>query len=238
MKRLSLEFNSNQTVATVSLNRPEKHNAVDWLMLKEVKAMQKQLQKVKSLRAIVLRGNGPSFCAGLDIKSVLSDPKTGLVMYAHLWLPFRNIYQSWSTAWREIGVPVIAEIHGNCFGAGIQLALGADIRICTPDAKLSIMEAKWGLVPDMGGGALLRELLPVDVAKELVMTGRVLSGLEAQEAGLVTHVSDSPSEHAQKLIQEILERSPDSVAASKFMIQNIWGIDQGVNLTQERRWQL
>lgn len=237
MKRLSLEFDSNQTVATVSLNRPEKHNAVDWLMLKEVKAMQKQLQKVKSLRAIVLKGNGPSFCAGLDIKSVLSDPKTGLVMYAHLWLPFRNIYQSWSTAWREIGVPVIAEIHGNCFGAGIQLALGADIRICTPDAKLSIMEAKWGLVPDMGGGALLRELVPVDVAKELVMTGRVLSGMEAKGAGLVTHVADNPSEKVQALIQEILERSPDSVAASKFMIQNIWGIDQSVNLTQERRWQ-
>lgn len=237
MKRLSLEFNSNQTIATVSLNRPEKHNAVDWLMLKEVKALQKQLQKIKSLRAIVLKGNGPSFCAGLDIKSVLSDPKTGVVMYAHLWLPFRNIYQSWSTAWREIGVPVIAQIHGNCFGAGIQFALGADIRVCTPDAKLSIMEAKWGLVPDMGGGALLRELVPVDVAKELVMTGRVLSGEEAKAVGLVTHVSDDPAAHVEKLLQEILERSPDSVAASKFMIQNIWGIDQSVNLTQERRWQ-
>ncbi|HEX4844107.1 MAG TPA: crotonase/enoyl-CoA hydratase family protein [Limnobacter sp.] len=237
MDRISLQFNADNTVATVALNRPDKHNGVDWLMLKQMSKVQQQLAKHASLRAVVLKGEGASFCAGLDFKSVLADPKTAAVMYANLWLPMRNIFQRWSTGWRDLGVPVIAQIHGNCFGAGIQLALGADIRVCTPDAKLSILEAKWGLVPDMGGGALLRELVPVDVAKELTMTGRTLSGEQAKQLGLVSHVVVDPQVKVNALIQEILGRSPDSVAASKFMIQNIWGIDQSAHLTQERRWQ-
>ena len=120
---------------------------------------------------------------------------------------------------------------------GIQYAMGADIRVCTPDSQLSILEAKWGLVPDMGGAALVRELLPVDVAKELTMTGRVLSGLQAKELGLVTHVVENPEEKVQALVEEMLTRSPDSVAASKFMLQRIFGIDEAAHLTQERRWQ-
>ena len=237
MDRILINFNAERTVATVLLNRPEKHNGVDWPMLKAMRKAQKDLTAVKTLRAVVLKGEGPSFCAGLDVKSVISDPKTAAVMYANLWLPMRNIFQSWSTGWRDLGVPVIAVIHGNCFGAGLQLALGADIRVCQPDAVLSILEAKWGLVPDMGGGALLRELLPLDVAKELTMTGRMLNGDDAKTLGLVTHVEADPQTRADALIAEILSRSPDSVAASKFMLQRIWGIDQAANLTQERRWQ-
>lgn len=237
MDRVNLQFNSDNTVATVALNRPEKHNGVDWPMLKEVRKVQQQLARHKTLRAVVLKGEGPSFCAGLDVKSVMSNPKTAVVMYANLWLPMRNIFQTWSMGWRDLGVPVIAQIHGNCFGAGIQYAMGADIRVCTPDSQLSILEAKWGLVPDMGGAALVRELLPVDVAKELTMTGRVLSGLQAKELGLVTHVVENPEEKVQALVQEMLTRSPDSVAASKFMLQRIFGIDEAAHLTQERRWQ-
>lgn len=237
MDRVNLQFNSDNTVATVALNRPEKHNGVDWPMLKEVRKVQQQLARHKTLRAVVLKGEGPSFCAGLDVKSVMSNPKTAVVMYANLWLPMRNIFQTWSMGWRDLGVPVIAQIHGNCFGAGIQYAMGADIRVCTPDAQLSILEAKWGLVPDMGGAALVRELLPVDVAKELTMTGRVLSGLQAKELGLVTHVVENPEEKVQALVEEMLTRSPDSVAASKFMLQRIFGIDEAAHLTQERRWQ-
>ena len=237
MDRVNLQFNSDNTVATVALNRPEKHNGVDWPMLKEVRKVQRTLAKHPTLRAVILKGEGPSFCAGLDVKSVMSNPKTAVVMYANLWLPMRNIFQTWSMGWRDLGVPVIAQIHGNCFGAGIQYAMGADIRVCTPDAQLSILEAKWGLVPDMGGAALVRELLPVDVAKELTMTGRVLSGLQAKELGLVTHVVENPEEKVQALVQEMLTRSPDSVAASKFMLQRIFGIDEAAHLTQERRWQ-
>lgn len=237
MDRVLLQFNNDNTVATVALNRADKHNGVDWLMLKAVRKAQQQLAQHPALRAIILKGEGPSFCAGLDVKSVMSNPRTAAVMYANLWLPMRNIFQTWSMGWRDLGVPVIAQIHGNCFGAGIQLALGADIRVCTPDAQLSILEAKWGLVPDMGGGALLRELLPVDVAKELTMTGRLFNGLQAKELGLVTHAVDNPEDKVQQLVQEILTRSPDSVAASKFMIQRIFGIDEDAHLTQERRWQ-
>lgn len=237
MDRVSLQFNNDNTVATVALNRPEKHNGVDWPMLKAVRTVQLKLAKHKTLRAVILKGEGPSFCAGLDVKSVMSNPKTAVVMYANLWLPMRNIFQTWSMGWRDLGVPVIAQIHGNCFGAGIQLALGADIRVCSNDSQLSILEAKWGLVPDMGGGALLRELLPVDVAKELTMTGRVLNGVQAKELGLVTHAVENADEKVQSLLQEILTRSPDSVAASKFMLQRIFGIDEDAHLTQERSWQ-
>ena len=237
MDRVSLHFNDDNTVATVALNRPEKHNGVDWPMLKAVRKVQQQLARHKTVRAVVLKGEGPSFCAGLDVKSVMSDPKTAVVMYANLWLPMRNIFQTWSMGWRDLGVPVIAQIHGNCFGAGIQLAMGADIRVCTPDSQLSILEAKWGLVPDMGGGALIRELLPVDVAKELTLTGRVLTGAQAAEVGLVTHAVDNPEAKVNALLQEILSRSPDSVAAGKFMLQRIFGIDEDAHLTQERRWQ-
>lgn len=237
MDRVLLRWNADETVATVSLNRPEKHNGVDWEMLKAVKRVQQVLGKSKSLRAVVLTGEGPSFCAGLDVKSVLANPKTAAIMYAHLWLPVRNIFQTWSMGWRNLGVPVIAQIHGNCFGAGIQFALGADIRVCAPDAQLSIMEAKWGLVPDMGGAALLKELVPIDLAKELTMTGRVFSGEQAKTMGLVSHVCENPAEKTQQLVQEILNRSPDSVAAGKFLLQNIWGLGEGANLTQERRWQ-
>lgn len=237
MKRVSIEFNENKTLATVKLTRADKHNGVDWQMLKDVKAAQKTLAKSKDLRAVVLCGDGPSFCAGLDVKSVMSNPKIGAWMYANLWLPFRNIFQTWSVGWRELPVPVIAVIHGNTFGAGLQLALGADIRVAAPDSKISLMEAKWGLVPDMGGCALLRELIPLDKAKEITFTGRVMSAQDALEMGLVSYLDADPMSKAYALIHEMLERSPDSLAAGKFMLQNIWGLDEGEHLTQERRWQ-
>ena len=128
-------------------------------------------------------------------------------------------------------------MHGNCFGAGLQLGLGADIRICHPDAKLSMMEAKWGLVPDMGGVALMRELMPLDHAKELTMTGRILNAEEAKQLGLVTHISDAPQQKAEQLIEEISNRSPDAVAASKFLLQDAWRALDSAALSAERLWQ-
>ncbi len=140
-------------------------------------------------------------------------------------------------AWRDVPAPVIAAIHGNCFGAGLQLALGADLRLATPDARLSVMEVKWGLVPDMGGAALLRELVPLDVAKELAMTGRILTGAEAHALGLVTHVTETPLEQARALAAEIITRSPDAVAAAKFLLQESWHADEPDALAAERKWQ-
>src|SRR5690606_7000490 len=174
------------TLARVTLVRADKHNGVDFAMLDEMLEAQRALKSMTSLRAVIVHGEGPSFCAGLDFKTVLGKPVAAAARYTQLYWRNENEFQTWSMGFRRLGVPVIAAIHGCCFGAGLQLALGADLRIATPDAQLSIMESKWGLVPDMGGAALLREILPIDVAKELTMTGRILSGVEAHVAGLVT----------------------------------------------------
>lgn len=224
-------------IATVTLNRADKHNGMDLDMLRGVIAAQKKVRKMKDIRAVILRGDGPSFCSGLDFKSVLAQPLTAFTSYLKLWSPVQNDFQTWSIGWRSVGVPVIAVMHGNCFGAGLQLGLGADIRICHPDAKLSMMEAKWGLVPDMGGVALMRELMPLDKAKELTMTGRIINTEQAKELGLVTHISDQPLEMAQSLISEIATRSPDSVAAAKFLLQDAWRALDGAALRAERLWQ-
>jgi enoyl-CoA hydratase/carnithine racemase len=225
-------------IARLTLTRADKHNGVDVPMLKAMVGAQRKLRRMREVRAILLDGEGPSFCAGLDVKSVMGSPKNLVPALAELWSPRRNLFQDWSFGLREIGAPVIAAVHGNCFGAGIQLALGADIRVATPEAKLSVMEAKWGLVPDMGGPTLLRELLPIDVAKELTMTGRIVSGTEAARLGLVTHVSDEPLARARAIAEEIATRSPDCVAAAKMLLQEAYAAqDEAAALTSERRWQ-
>lgn len=224
-------------LAWVRLARPEKHNGIDFEMLRAVIEACRSLKRERELRAAILYGEGPSFCAGLDFKTVLSKPIKAAAGYAKLWKPTRNDFQAWSMGWRELPLPVIAAIQGSCFGGGIQLALGADIRIATPDAKLSVMESKWGLIPDMGGAALLRELLPIDVAKELVFTGRVLSGVDAHELGLVTHLDKDPLAAAERLATEIATRSPDAIAAGKFLLQDAWIAGEPEVLGLERQWQ-
>lgn len=232
-----VRINTEGDICYVTLARTDKHNGMDLPMLKAVIAAQKKIRKMKDIRAVILHGEGPSFCAGLDVKSVLGDPMKALTSYLQLWWPMRNDFQTWSIGWRELPVPVIAVVHGNAFGAGLQLALGADIRICKPDAQLSMMEAKWGLVPDMGGVALMRELMRIDLAKELTMTGRILSAVEAHELGLVTHVSEDPMMRAQQLVAEISNRSPDAVGAGKFLLQEAWRAIDGAALRAERLWQ-
>lgn len=224
-------------VARVCLTRPDQHNGMDFAMLDAVRRAARRLGKDRRVRAVILHGEGPSFCAGLDVKSVLGTPAAAAVGLASLFSPVRNRFQEWSMAWREVAAPVIAAIHGNCFGAGLQLALGADIRLATPDARLSVMEVKWGLVPDMGGAALLRELVPIDVAKELAMTGRIISGTEAHALRLVTRVTEAPLEQARALAAEIATRSPDAVAAAKFLLQDSWHGGEAEALAAERQWQ-
>jgi enoyl-CoA hydratase/carnithine racemase len=225
------------SLAVVTLARPDKHNGMDLAMLEAVVRSQREVRRMRDARAVVLRGEGPSFCAGLDFKSVLGDPLTFARMYLELWSRRQNLFQAWSMGWRELGLPVVAAIHGNCFGAGLQLALGADLRVAAPDARLSMMEARWGLVPDMGGVTLLRELVRIDVAKELAMTGRVLSGAEAHALGLVSHLSDDPLAHARRLAAELERHSPDAVAAAKLLMQEAWAGSESSALRAERRWQ-
>lgn len=225
------------SLAFLTLTRPDKHNGMDGEMLSAVVEAQAEIRRLRDVRALIVQGEGPSFCAGLDFKTVLGDKLTFARMYMELWTGRKNLFQRWSMGFRDLGIPVIAAIHGNCFGAGIQLALGADIRVATPDARISIMESKWGLIPDMGGITLLRELVRIDVAKELAMTGRILSGTEAHALGLITHVAADPIAHAREIAAEAIARSPDAVAAAKLALQEAWLGSEREALGSERRWQ-
>ena len=226
-------------IAIVRLNRPEKHNGVDVAMIQALIATAKQLKKNRDIRAVILAGEGPSFCAGIDVKSMFAGGAMGsLLAVLPLFKPTANQYQNVCLIWRTLSVPVIAAIHGNCFGAGMQLALGADVRLASPDARLAVMEAKWGLIPDMAGMLLMREVLPRDVAFELTATGRVLSADEAKALGLVTRVEADPLAAAKALAAEIATRSPDASAAAKRLFREVWSASEHRVLARERRWQL
>ena len=148
-----------------------------------------------------------------------------------------NLAQDVSILWREIPAPVIGVLHGTCFGGGLQIALGCDMRFSTPDCQLSIMEGKWGLIPDMGASVLLRELISIDKAKELTMTARVISGEEAAGIGLVTDCVEDPMAHAEKVAHEIVKRSPDAVANAKRLYQETWTAPEGECLELETQLQ-
>jgi enoyl-CoA hydratase/carnithine racemase len=209
-------------VATVTLTRPEKHNALDVAMFEAILATAQRLSSESGVRAVVLHGAGPSFCSGLDVASLMAGGSGVSAVSDRLHEPVPNWFQRTSHDWIALPVPVIAALHGNVFGGGLQIALGADIRIATPDARLSVMEVKWGLIPDMGITRTLPRLVAIDVAKELTFTGRMISGTEAAALGLVTRVSDDPLAAAQALAAEIAQRSPDAVRGAKRLYDESW----------------
>lgn len=204
-------------IAYVWLNRPDKLNGVDLELIDELIATAENLKSNREIRAVVLQGKGRSFCAGLDFGAVFKD-KRRVARFFLAGPRTVNRFQRFTQVWRELPVPVIAVIHGHCYGAGVQLAVGADFRFTTPDATWSILEAKWGLVPDMAGTVPFSELLPADVAMRLSMTGESFSGEQAATWGLATEVSDDPLKAALALVDQLIERSPDSVAATKELI--------------------
>jgi len=222
-------------VATVTLARPEKHNALDTAMFEAIVAAAEEVGSTPAVRAVVLHGEGPSFCSGIDLASLVSS-ENGLdgsreVLRGPVPNPFQRVAYDWVT----LAVPVIAAIHGNCLGGGLQIALGADIRIATPDARLSVMEVKWGLIPDMSISQTLPRLVGIDVAKELALTSRVLSGEEALAIGLVTRLADEPLEAASALATEIATKSPDAVRGVKRLFRDSWSRppDEGLALEAE-----
>jgi enoyl-CoA hydratase/carnithine racemase len=224
-------------IADVRLNRPEKYNALSPDMFKAIVAAAEELAQAKDLRAVVLSGSGRGFCAGLDMASFQGMAEAGDRSAANALLAAdagpENFAQRPAYVWKRLPMPVIAAIHGVAYGGGCQIALGADIRFAAPDAKMSIMEIKWGLVPDMSITQTLRDLLPLDVAKELAFTGRVLSGLEARELGLVTHVADDPRAAALRLAEEIAGKSPSAIRAGKRLFEESWHADAAVGLGLE-----
>ncbi|WP_144212656.1 crotonase/enoyl-CoA hydratase family protein [Shewanella donghaensis] len=209
-------------IAYVTLNRPEKYNALNLEMFIAIDRTIKSLKKDKSVNAVILSGAGGNFCSGLDVKSVAKSPSIA-VKLLFKWLPGNaNLAQRVSIGWQRLPIPVIAVLDGCCFGGGVQIALGADMRIADENAKLSIMESKWGLVPDMGGLAALRQVMPKDKALQLTYSAEVLPAPEALEMGLVTEVSDQPHQRALELAKQFLMRSPDANAAIKLSINNSW----------------
>ncbi len=209
-------------IATVSLNRPDKLNGLDYEMFVGLVDAARRIRKDRSVRAVILRGEGRGFCAGLDFKSWGQSRGRMLSSFIKWGFAKTNLYQRAGWCWRELPVPVIAVVHGVCYGGGLQIALAADMRIAAPDADLSIMEAKWGLIPDMSGSVSLRELLPMDQALRLTMTGERFSGLRARELGLVTEVDDDPLALAERIARDIAARSPDAVALTKRLFQRTW----------------
>jgi enoyl-CoA hydratase/carnithine racemase len=219
-QRVSISVENH--VATVTLTRPEKHNALDVPMFEGLIAAAERLSSEPGVRAVVLHGEGKSFCSGLDIASVMAAQQGLDGVGDALSGEVPNWFQRAAYGWITVPVPVIAAIHGNCLGGGLQIALAADIRFARGDARLSVMEIKWGLIPDMSITRTLPRLVGIDVAKELTYTARVLSGSEAGELGVVTHVVDDPLAAAQELAAEIAERSPDAVRGAKRLLDEAW----------------
>lgn len=228
-------------VADVRMNRPEKLNALDAEMFEALVSTGKALASDSSVRAVVLSGAGRAFCAGLDFASfmgmtsgdrprrnLLDRDEDGVANYAQL--------AGW--VWTTLPVPVIAAVHGVAFGGGLQIAAAADIRITHPDAQLSIMEIKWGLIPDMSGTQTLRHLIRLDVAKELTFTGRIVSGSEAVALGLATRVSDDPYADALALAREIASKSPHAIRAGKRLLNSAYVSDPAAGLRLEEQLQV
>ncbi len=209
-------------VATVTLSRPEKHNALDAGMFRDLAGAAERLRSEPGVRAVVLHGEGKSFCSGLDVASFMSGPMTVDDLMGRPNGELANLAQRVAVDWAAVPVPVIAAVHGFCFGGGLQIALGADLRIAAPDAALSVMEIKWGLVPDMGITQTLPRLVGVDRAKELTFTGRRVSGTDAERLGLVTLLADDPLAAARALAADVASRSPHAIRAAKRLYDESW----------------
>ncbi|MES2908608.1 MAG: crotonase/enoyl-CoA hydratase family protein [Pseudomonadota bacterium] len=222
----------------VVLARPEKHNAIGIDTLSELIRVGRELRKDRKIRAVILRAEGASFSSGLDIPGFMKKPSK---MLSNFWRPLwrnTNNFQEVAWAWRRLPVPVIAVLHGRCYGAGVQIAMGADFRFATPDCEMSIMEAKWGLIPDMSGTVSFREVMPLDVAKRLSMTAETFTAEQGKGWGLVTETHADPLAAAHALVEQIAARSPDSVAATKFLFQRAWPASVNKAFCLERWYQL
>ncbi len=235
-QRVTVEITDG--VADVRLARPEKRNALDGAMFAGLVTAGERLKSEPGVRAVVLSGEGPDFCAGLDFAS-FAAMRDGERLSARVDLPpgrgpARAAGQRAAYVWTEIPVPVIAAVIGNALGGGLQIALGADIRIVTPDTRMSVMEIRWGLVPDMTGTQVLPELVGRDVAKELTFSGRVVRGEEAVALGLATRVDPDPRKAAFELARSVAGRNPDAIRAAKRLLDLAGRVDLETGFAAEQ----
>ncbi|MFP5256818.1 MAG: crotonase/enoyl-CoA hydratase family protein [Acidimicrobiia bacterium] len=222
----------NNGIAHLRLNRPDKLNALDTALFQALVDAGEALKADPTVRVVVLSGEGRGFCAGLDFSSFQamaggggddapaerpsSEGRLGPIGATDGRITHLGQQACW--VWQELGVPVIAAVHGPALGGGLQIALGADLRIVSPDAQLSVLEARWGLIPDMTGTHTLVRLVGLDVAKELTFTGRMVSGAEAVQLGLATRVADEPLTAALGLAEELVTKSPDALRHGKRLL--------------------
>jgi enoyl-CoA hydratase/carnithine racemase len=232
-------------VVELALARPDKMNALDPAMFDALIDAGERLKRDDAARAVVISGRGKAFCAGLDMQSfarmaggdggggsVLGQGAAGLDILARTH-GISNAAQQVAMVWREVPVPVIAAVHGVAFGGGLQVALGADIRLLAPGTKMSVMEIKWGLVPDMGGMVLMRELVRADLVRELTYSGRIVEAEEAVRIGLATRLSQDPLVEALQLAAEIAAKSPDAIRAGKRLLNAAASLDAAALLLRE-----
>lgn len=228
-------------LAIVTLNRPSKKNALSKILFEELFDVGTQLQKKERLRAVILTGAGNNFCAGIDLNFLQTLlPRMEEVQDQMCNPPVgedANWFQRPCYIWRLLQVPVIAAIDGICIGAGLQLALSADIRLASPTTRMSIMESKWGLIPDMGITQVLPQLMRADQAKELMMTGRMLDATASERVGLITRIVADPLSVAKDLAKEIMGLSPEAVNGSKVLIDKTWNLSPGLGLAVEAQMQ-
>jgi len=226
-------------VATVTLNRPDKHNALDLATFEALGSTGERIIADPTVRAVVLEGSGPNFCTGIDT-SIFQGGDS--VISPDLLAPSEdspaNLFQRAAYVWREVPVPVICAITGIAYGGGAQIALGADLRYASPAARLSIMEIKWGIIPDMAITTNLTRCMPADRLKELALTGRIVSGSEACELGLVTALHEDPVRAAKETASQIAARSPDAIRRIKRLFDSAWGLSEADALRLEARLQL
>jgi len=222
----------------VTLNRPEKHNAINLDMFAAIKNAIKQISKDRSVRVVIVTGAGSDFCTGLDVKAVLQNIKSaaGLLFKLNPWSA--NDAQIVSEGWRKLPVPVIMAIHGRCWGGGLQIALGGDFRIVQSESTLSIMEGRYGLIPDMGGNLALKQIMPVDQAMKLAMTAEIIDAKAALQYGLVTQVCDDPIAEATALAEQLVQQSPDALAAVKKLYLKQWERSDASMLLKETWYQI
>lgn len=220
-------------VADVRLVRADKMNALDPEMFQRIIEAGSTLQRMRGLRAVVLSGEGRAFCAGLDLSNFARPPAEDEPSLTERTYGNANRAQQVAMQWRKLPVPVIAAVHGVCFGGGLAIASGADIRVVHPATRMAIMEMKWGLVPDMGGYALWRGLVRDDCLRELIYTNREFSGAEAQTLGLATHVDENPRDRALALARTIALKNPHAIRAAKRLQASMWERETDAILLEE-----
>lgn len=235
MDRVKIEIDNH--IAVVTLNRPEKMNALDPAMFKAIIAAGEQLEKEEAVRVVVLTGAGRAFCAGLDLMSMQGNDEMMSQPLEPRTHGIANVWQKAPWVWRELSVPVIAAVHGVAFGGGLQIMLGTDIKYVKADTKLSIMEMKWGLIPDMSGTQLMRHSVRDDIIRELTYTNRVFSGTEAVDYGFATHLSENPLNDAMTLAKVIASKSPSAIVKAKKVINEAPYLNQADGLLLESKEQ-